>query len=526
MTGTGRLVRLILRRDRLILPIWVLVLGVLPAGYMASFQGLFTTDADRVQYATVSADNAGFVALYGLLRGDSFAVLTNWRAGFVPVMIGLAALLTVIRHTRTDEEAGRAELIGSTVVGRHAQLAAAVLTTVAASTLLGLITFAVMAGQAGSSVSGSLAFGAEFAASGWLFAGIAAITAQLTSSARTARSIAIVALGASYALRVGGDISALGNGSLSWLSWISPLGWVTHIFPYGPLNWWPVVLSVLFTAVAVAVGVDLRGRRDLGDGLFPARLGRASAAHWLRTPLALAWRLHRGLLLGWTLGLALLGLIFGGVGGSVLDIAQNNKGLSDIFARLGGSTQLVDSYFAGTAGIVGLIASCYAVQATLRLRDEETTGHAEAVLATSVSRYAWAGSHLLFSLLGPALALFAEGLVAGLVYTKGHLGDILGGTIIQLPAVWVLAGLAVLLFGLLPRWSMLAWAAPAACLLILLVGETLQLDQWLLDISPFTHIPHVPGGAVALTPLITLTAVAVVLGGLGIGGLRRRNIPD
>ena len=521
MTGTGRLIRLILRRDRFLLPIWVIILGVLPAGYYASFEGLFPTDAERISYATSGGDNAGFVALYGLLRGDSFASLTAWRAGFMPIMIGLFALLTVIRHTRTDEEAGRTELVGATVVGRHAQLAAALIVTTAASAVLGLLTFAVMAGRSGDA-TGSLAFGAGFAVSGWIFAGVAAITAQLTSSARAARSIAIVALGAAFTLRVGGDISALGDSSISWLAWASPLGWVGRIFPYDAVNWWPVVLSILFTAVAFGVAGYLRTLRDLGDGLVAARLGRASAAAGLRNPLALAWRLHRGLLVGWTVGFALLGLVFGGVGGSVVDIAKDNQGLSDIFARLGGSDQLVDSYFAGTAGIVGLIAACYGVQATLRLRDEETTGHAEAVLATAVSRYAWAGSHLLFSLLGPAVALLAEGAVTGLVYTDGDFGDILGGAMLQLPAVWVLSAVAVLLFGLLPRWSLVAWAAPAVCLLILLVGETLQLSQWLLDVSPFTHVPHLPG-TVSATPLVTLLAVAVVL---GVVGLRRRNIPD
>jgi ABC-2 type transport system permease protein len=526
MTGVGRLIRLILRRDRFLLPIWVIILGVLPVGTYASFEGLFPTDAERITFATAGANNAGFVALYGLLHGNSLASLTAWRMGFLPVMIGLFALLTVIRHTRADEEAGRAELIGSTVTGRHAALAAAMITTCGALLALGLLTFASMAGKS-ASVSGSLAFAAEFVFGGLIFATIAAITAQLTSSARAARSIAIAALGVSYALRVGGDMSALGDGRLSWLSWISPLGWVTHIFPYGETYWWPVVLSALFSAAAIAVAVYLRGRRDLGDGLFAARLGRATAAASLRTPLALAWRLHRGLLAGWTIGLALLGLIFGGVGGSVLDIAHDNKGVTDIFARLGGSSELIDSYFAGTAGIVGVIAACYGVQATLRLRDEETAGHAEAVLSTSVSRYAWAFSHLVFSLLGPALALFAEGLVAGLVYSGGaKLGPILAGTMLQLPAMWVLAGLTVLVFGLLPRWSLMAWAAPAACLLILLVGETLQLNHWLLDISPFTHTPRLPGGAIQATPLVTLIVVALACGILGVAGLRRRNIPD
>ncbi|GIF19632.1 ABC-2 type transport system permease protein [Actinoplanes tereljensis] len=528
MTGTAKLIRLILRRDRIVLPLWILLFGLLGVGTYASFEGLFPTDAERIQFASVSTDNAGLVALYGLLQGDSLAVLTSWRVGFVPMVIGLAALLTVIRHTRADEEAGRTELLGATVVGRHAQLAAALIVTATASVLIGLLTFVSMAGKTGNT-GGSLAFGAELTVSGLMFAAVAAITAQLTSSARSARSIAVVVLGVAYALRVGGDISAIGDGGLTWLSWVSPLGWVTHIFPYGPVNWWPVVMSVLAAAIATNVAVELRKVRDLGDGLVASRLGPANAPAGLGHPLGLAWRLHRGLLLGWTAGFALLGLIFGGVGGSVLDIAESNQGLTDIFDRLAGGNgagQLLDSYFAGIAGTVGLIAACYGVQATLRLRDEETAGHAEAVLTTSVSRFAWAASHLLFALLGPALALFAEGLVSGLVATDGNFGRILGGTMLQLPAVWVLAGLTVLLFGLLPRLSLVAWAAPVICVLVLLVGQTLQASQWLLDISPFTHVPHLTGGTVSATPVITLLVVAAALAAAGLFGLRRRNLPD
>ncbi|MEU4238650.1 ABC transporter permease [Actinoplanes sp. NPDC026619] len=526
MTGTGKLIRLILRRDRAVLPLWVLVFGLLPLAYFASLEGIFKTEADRIAYASASSGNAGFVALYGLLKGDSFAAMTAWRAGFVPVMIGLAALLTVIRHTRTDEEAGRTELIGATVVGRQAQLAAALITTSVASLLVGLLTFAGMAGKSGDT-AGSLAFGAELAVSGLMFAGVAAVTAQLTSSARSARSLAVVVLGVAYALRVGGDIAALGDGGPSWLSWLSPLGWVTHIFPYGGTNWWPVLVGVVFAIAAVTGGVYLRSHRDLGDGTFAARLGPPVAPAWLGTPFALAWRLHRGLLIGWTVGLSLLGVIFGGVGGSVVDIAKESENVGDLFTRLGGgSDQLVNSYFAGIAAIVGLIASCYAVQAALRMRDEETSGHAEAVLSTAVSRSAWAGSHLLFSLLGPAVALLAEGVVTALVSPDGSFGGIVGSAVIQLPAIWVISGVTVLLFGLMPRWSPAAWAAPALCLLILLVGSTLQLDQWFLDISPFTHVPHLPGVEVPATPVVTLVAVAVVLAAAGLFGLRRRNLPD
>jgi ABC-2 type transport system permease protein len=530
LTGTGKLMRLILRRDRVLLPLWVVPLGILPVGYLSSFNSLFPTAADRQHYADISVHNAGFVALYGQLSGSDVGELVAWRAGFVPVMIALFSLLTVIRHTRTDEEAGRTELIGATVVGRYAQLAAALLVTLAANAVLAVILTVSMIGQ-DMPAAGSAAFGAEFALAGWAFAGVAAVTAQLTTSARGARSLAILALGVAWVLRLGGDISAVGSGTLAWLSWISPIGWVQHIFPYGGDHWWPAVLTLLFTIATTWLGAALLARRDLGAGVLPDRPGPANAAPSLRSPLALAWRLHRGLLAGWIAGYAALGLVFGAVAQSVADLVNGNQGLTDVFTRMGGAAGLVDSYFASSAGLLGLIAAGYAVQATLRLRDEETTGHAEVVLTSAVGRLRWAGSHLVFALLGPALILAVAGVIEGVTYglisndVGGQLSGTLSGTMAQLPAVWVLAAFAVLLFGLLPRWAPVAWGALAVCLLILLVGTTLQLDQWFLDISPFTHVPHLPGGDATATPLVALAAVAAVLAAAGLTGFRRRDIP-
>jgi ABC-2 type transport system permease protein len=528
MTGTGKLIRLILRRDRVLMPLWVIIVGLLPLSYISAFEGFFATDAERLSYAHVSAANAGFVALYGQLPGDSLDELVVWRAGFIPVVIGLFALLTVIRHTRTDEEAGRTELVGATVVGRQAQLAAALITTAAASVVVGLIVTGTMI-QAGAPAAGSVWFGVQFTLAGWVFAGVAAVTAQLTESARSARAIAILVLGLVWVLRLAGDISAIGDGALSWLSWLSPIGWLQHIYPYGANDGWPAVLAILLAVAGTVAGVVLLGRRDLGGGVFPARLGPATAAPGLRSPIALAWRLHRGLLAAWVVGFAALGAVFGGVGKSVNQLADNQT-MGQIFSRIGGADALADAYLGSIASITGIIAAAYAVQATLRLHDEEASGHAEAVLSTRVSRLGWAASHLVFSLLGPAVALAAEGLLSGLVYglSVGDVGGeaprILGGTRAQLPAVWVLAAIAVLLFGVVPRFSAVAWGAVAVALLLLLVGATVRLDQWVLDISPFTHIPHLPGAELTWAPLLSLTAIAVVVVAVGLAGLRRRDI--
>lgn len=96
----------------------------------------------------------------------------------------------------------------------------------------------------------------------------------------------------------------------------------------------------------------------------------------------------------------------------------------------------------------------------------------------------------------------------------------------RLPAVWILPALTVLLFGLLPRLVALAWAALAACLLFGMVGSAMGLSQWVLDISPFTHLPRLPGGNVTALPLILLSAIAIALTVTGVAGFRRRDVPS
>jgi ABC-2 type transport system permease protein len=143
----------------------------------------------------------------------------------------------------------------------------------------------------------------------------------------------------------------------------------------------------------------------------------------------------------------------------------------------------------------------------------------------------WVGSHLAFSLLGPAAALVAGGAAAGLTHGLNtrdvgrELPRLLGGAMVQLPAVWVLAAVTVVLFGLLPRFAAAAWAGLAVCLLVGLVGPAMGLAQWVLDISPFTHLPKLPGATLTVTPLVWLLAIAVALGVVGLVGFRRRDVP-
>jgi ABC-2 type transport system permease protein len=534
LTGTGPLVRLILRRDRVLMPIWVLVVSLVPLGLASGTASLYPTDAARQGYIDDLSSSSLLIMFYGRSPEPSLGSLIFWRSATSMVIMGLIGLLTVIRHTRVEEEAGRRELVESAVVGRYANLCAALIATGGACLLVGLLVALGMISQ-GTPAAGAFAMGLAWAAAGIVFAAIGAVTAQLSASAGPARGIGILILAAAFVLRAMGDVAAeqgsAGPG-LSWLSWTPPLGWIYQVQAYQTNRWWVFLLIAALVTALTYGAFALSARRDIGAGFLPPRLGPAEAAPSLRTPLALAWRLHKGTLYAWIVGFAVYGLLIGAIAKTASDLLSKNQQLLEILERMGGKSVLSDVFLAGELGLAGIIISAYAISAALRMRSEEASLRSEPVLATGVSRLRWATSHLVFALLGPTAAMAVSGLVAGLAHgaNTGNIGHelprVLAGALVQLPAVWLLTALTVAAFGLLPRLAAtVGWVALSICLLLGQVGALLRLNQWILDVSPFTHIPRIPGGSVPATPLLTLTALAAILIAVGLAAFRRRDIP-
>jgi ABC-2 type transport system permease protein len=521
--GTGALVRLALRLDRVRLPVWVVVLAILPLATAAQYKQLYP-DQQSLLAVRAIVSNPSLVAIGGPLFGVSLGGLTAWKIGATEfILAALMSLMTVVRHTRTEEETGRLELVGATVVGRYAPLTAALITAGLAN-LAAAVLIALGLVSAGLPAAGSVGFGLATALAGMMFAAIAAVTAQLTESARTATAMAGAILGGSFLLRAVGDTGP------TWVSWLSPIGWAIHMRSFAGEQWWVAAMAVGLMVVLTGIAYALVAGRDVGAGLVADRPAPAVAAPGLRTPLALAWRLHRGLLIGWVIAFALSGPVLGGVAKSISDSFTANQQVTDLLARLGGSKGLVDAYLAAVLGITGVAAAAYTVQATMRLRAEESSGRVEPLLATQVGRIRWAASHLAFALLGTAVILAVAGAGAGLAYglqiddVGGQVSRLLVAGLVQVPAAWVLAGLGTALFGLAPRLAVLTWAALIACIALFELGAFLGLSQWIVDASPFAHVPKLPGSAFTGTPLMWLTAVAALLVVAGLSGFRRRDV--
>ena len=528
LTGTGALIRLAVRRDRVWLPAWVAVIAFELVATASAYDSLYPTAASRATLGPTIGHNASLLALYGpAFDLSSAGGFTAWRIlGFAAAFAGLMSLLTVVRHTRGEEESGRLELIRSGVVGRHAPLAAALAVTSLANLVLGMLVAAGLAALA-TPVAGALATAAGLGLTGLVFTAVAGVTAQLTENARPATGLAAAALGAAYLLRAVGDSS--GHGVLSWLSWISPIGWAQQTRPYAGERWGVLVVPVVVAAVLGTAAVGLEGRRDFAGSLLRPRLGPARAPAQLASPIGLAWRLERGGFAAWAVGSALFAAAIGAVAYGVLDLFRGNAALEQMLQRMGGEQNLIDAFFATIMSLMAMVVTIHAVQLMLRLRAEETGSHAEQVLATAVSRRRFAVSHLGPALVGPLVLMALTGVAAGVPYAVisgngGQVRRVLASAVLFVPAMWVLVGAAMALIGLLPRFTTAAWALLAGFAVLGEIGPLLKLPTAVLKVSPYANVPSLLADTVTWTPPIVLLGVAAVLTGVGLATYDRRDI--
>jgi len=524
VNGTGALVRLALRRDRVLLPAWVLGLSLMVVFSVSATKDLYPTKQSLVSAAETINATAALVAMYGKVYDPtsvgalSLIKLTAFGAALVAILFVFVA----VRHTRSEEEAGRLELVSAGVVGRAAPLSAALVVGMGASLVLGALT-TIGLGLVGLPWVGAVSFGLGWALSGVVFTAIGGVTAQITTSGRAAIGLGMAAVGVSYAMRAVGDLA---SGDPGWLSWLSPIGWSQQIRPFAGDRWWVVALPVVATAALVPLAFTLRSHRDLGSGLLPDRPGPARGG--ITGVSGLAWRLQRGMFFAWVVGAVLMGLVLGSIAHNVTGLLTS-PGMRKYIVLLGGEQGLTDAFLAAEVGILGALVAAYAVTATARLRFEESEGHAELLLATATTRTRWAASHFVLALFGVAVIMLVAGAAIGFshglaVHDVGRQTyRLVGAAAAQVPAAWVMAGIVMVLFGWVPRWVAGAWGVLVAFIVLGEFGPLWQLPQWVLDLSPFEHSPTLPGGAVGASQLgLLLTAAAL----LAVAGFARWSTRD
>ncbi|QIK76117.1 ABC transporter permease [Nocardioides piscis] len=450
-------------------------------------------------------------------------IVANEISQVAQLGICLMVMFLVVRHTRAEEESGRAELVRSVVVGRHAATLAGLLYGVGAALLIAVVTSVSML-AAGLDRVGSVTYGAGLALLGLCFVGVSLVAAQLSTSARGALGITGAVVALSYVVR------GLGAMQDNALVWASPFGWAQEMDAFGVERWWPALLLVVTTAALLALAAWLTVQRDFGSGVLHARPGPPRSTALLGTPVGLVLRLQRNLIVGWAVGLTALGMLYGAVIPTIPELVASNP---DIAAAIGASPDaeqtLIDAFLRYVFLFMAVISSCFVVASVLRLRAEEESGRADAILATRVTRTAWAGATILVTGLGALLLTVLMGLGLAIGYGLGmgewdQVAEHVGGQLSYLPGSLVLAALALALVGLWPRHCGAAWAAVAFVFFQAMLGETLRLPAWVDGISPFWHLSQVPLETLDAVPTLVELTLATALVLLGVWGYRRRDV--
>lgn len=527
---TGFLTRFTLKKDRLKLLIWAVVLISLFVGVASKFTSLYGNQ-QAIDEVIKTLKTPAMVSLFGKMPKHVFTSADVFAAEMTVFMAIISCIMNyyfVIRNTRGEEESGILEMIQAHSVGRLANLSATIIESFILNFGIGLI-YALglqFANLSGTDLNGNFLLGLGLASCGFMFASIAAVVSQLSDNTRSATTLAYLVFGIMYIARMITDVTD------SHYTWFVPLGWVEKLSTYQQNNWLPVILMLILSVILVLITFYLNSHRDLGSGLIATKPGRASASPLLHDPLTLFWRLNRVSILVWFFGILILGMTYGSIFNTIGDIVKTNP----MFKQLLSTSAIDNANLLIVKQFIGMLMIVFAVLALIPgislinyLKKGEDKGYLEIIHATPTSRLKLYSSMIFISVITVTIVLFA-----------GNLGLYLGGNAVMKqnlpleifqrnllgywPATMIFLGISACLVGWLPKLISLNFGYLIISFFIQYFGKLLKLPDWTEKLTPFGYLAKVPVKAFNPTTFWFQLALALILIVIGYIGYRRRDL--
>lgn len=523
------------RRDWLQVLLWGVGTALLAYASFIGVRDAYGTAQDRTSLLAAALANPVILMFRGLPSGaDEGAFMIFLIFPWLAILAAFMSTFLAVRHTRGDEETGRAELVAATPAARTMPFAATALHGLLANALLAaLVASAFLA--VGAETEGALLAGTATGAVGVTFLGVGLLAAQLMRTSRGANSLAVWTLMATFVIAGFGNAIGTPSDDLtrmesSWLTWLSPFGWGENTRAFDENLWWPALLSLGVGAVLAAVSAVLVAARDLGGSFIAERLGRADASPALSGPMALVWRLTRGAVLGWAVGGFLIGVLSTSLASLVEEIGASNPAVEQVLRQISGAGSVQQGTITTFFTMLGVLAACCAVQVVCRARQEEAHGTAEPLLAAPVGRVRWLADYLVVAVIGVVLVIAAAiaGAALGIAGQDGDT-DLMRTVLVtgagQVAAASVFLVVTALAFVLVPRATIpLGWSLVLLGMALGLFGPLFGFPEWLVQASPIAVTPFVDGDAVDLRGLwwLVLATGAGAVASLSL--MRRREL--
>jgi ABC-2 type transport system permease protein len=525
-----------LRRDGLQLTLWIGSTALLAYAAYVGVGESFGTEQDRRVLLVAAIANPVILLFRGLPSGASDGAFIAFL--IVPFLCMLAAFMSsflAVRHTRADEETGRAELVGGTPAGRMLPTVVTLVHGLIANLVLALLTAAALI-AAGLEPQGSFVVGSAAAVVGVFFLGLGLLAAQFMRTSRGANTVSVAVLLVTYLLA--GIGNALGTPSddlqrmeSSWLTWLSPFGWAENSRPFADDNVWPLVLCKLVGIALAVVAIALQRVRDVGSSFVAERAGRVDARSALGSTTALVWRLSAGSIIGWAIGGALSGLLATTLASVVEEISAENASIQAVLDQMMASQGSLEQGLLTTFFVmIGILAACAGVQTITRARQEETHGTAELVLATPIGRVRWLADFIVvgFAAIVTILAAGVGAASIGVALNDGD-PDLYRSAVTvglgQVVAASVFLVTTALVFVLAPRWTIaVGWGLVLLAAVIGLFGPIFGMPDSVTWLSPVAAAPVPVADGVEVRGLWGLLGAIAIAGVAALGFMRRREL--
>ena len=470
-----------------------------------SYRRAYPDAASRLAFAHSFATNKAVVLFYGkaydLLTVSGYGA---WRVGgTLAIFAAIWGLLASVRALRTEEDAGRFELVLAGIASRRNVYLAVMGAIAAGASALWLAEFAGLA-LGGLAVGGSAYLALATVCVVPVFAGVGAVASQLAPTRRVAIELGGAVVAVSFGLRVVADTS----GGLAWLRWTTPLGWAEELRPFTGARPAVLLLSLGAAAALLSIAAWISARRDIGSGVFAVHDRRRPRLRFLSSTTAQTLRGERGSLAVWLCTTGAFAFIVGVISESISSAGISGQ-LRRELAKLGSDSVVTPKGYLGLAFIFFVLAvSLFAVSQIAAARHEEADGQLETLLGLPVGRAGWLGGRLALAV----AAVASISLLTGLLGWVGAASQGVGVSLAQmleagancLPVALVFLGIAGFAYALAPRAGVgIAYGLVAVAFLWQLFGSLLGAPKWLVDLTPFAHVGFVPaqpfrGGAAAI----------------------------
>ena len=523
------MIRLNLRLRRSYLLIWSLALWTFLAVFPPAYENYYPTPADRASFVAGMKQNSGMTAMWGPLEEPGgLGQIVMWEAGSMMIILGsVMSVLLIVGLHRKEEHQGNMELRRSTGIRATAPAAAAIITTVIASLIMGAGSTLVL-WTSGMYVDempaeGAATSGAVIALTMMGSAVLAQLVLLFVRNPASITRVALVTVASSFLLRALADSEDIG-----WLNWLSPLGWKTIVQPYVTDNWGALWILAGICLVGAIVATAAERFREYGRPLATLPELPQSRNKRIRGPVHLAIVLNRGSVITWTLVIAGLSAYFIALTGSLSEWMEAQANVGQVFKEMFGAGDMKTEFIAYVAKLCGILVATMGVQTIVTYQGGELDRTVD--LQRSAGIRGW-------------VPLGVSGLVAGAAILLGTLAVFLGGRVglwtqesttlgdyaNLLPAAWsqlapglLLTAVAVAVVGWLPALTHVAWVPVVAAAVLTLFGPVLDAPGWLIDLSPFEYVVTVDDGSWGIHFRMALSGLSLAV--LGLWGANRREI--